>query len=413
MEPIGQINTPWWQKHHVALGVFLEQLKTQNIKVRLVGGVVRDTLLYLDKVNYNCDIDLAIDVSPDTLIAICLKLNVQVIPTGIEFGTVTCILDGKTYEFTSLRKDVKTDGRKAVVEFSKSWADDAERRDFTINALYADWDGTYYDPTSLGVLDLKNHFIRFIGEPSIRIQEDYLRVLRFFRFLGLFEQPSFCKHSYDACLSAFPYMKKLSHDRKWMELSRTFSSKYALNAFKELITSRAIESFGPAKWSLDGLSYALSWKKYGYNDVFCQLLAGFEGFEMSKDLCIPVSIQKRLKKVFDIPIKPSFDYQLMYTAGKELYKHAYIKLYISTQHPSDAAQEQLKDKCDAIDAWDLPKFPINGFDLQVMGFEPGPLIGELLQNTESWWVKQNFQPTRNECIDYIRTLHLNKLKDKI
>lgn len=414
MTPSGRINKPWWQKAHLDLGTFLDNLKKEGVNCRLVGGVVRDTLLNPDLSDQNCDVDLAVDVSPDKLIAICLKLNIQVIPSGIDFGTITCLLNGKAYEFTSLRKDVKTDGRKAVVAFTQSWEEDAQRRDFTINALYADWNGVYYDFTGQGIQDLESKHVCFIGSPTQRIQEDNLRILRFFRFIGLFDKPTFCKHSYAACVKESDKLQTLSKERKWNELVRVYKSNYPMLVFEHLIKSKVISRFCDLEWSLSKLFNTLTWKQTEYSDVFFQLLGSINSFAFNQEVCIPSSMQKRLEKVFSVLISNrSVVWKEVYIAGKELYKEAYIHKYISSQQMSEKAVKALEQICLKIDNWSMPKFPVNGFDLQELGFEKGPIIGELLQATELWWVQKSFEPNYSQCLEHIRMLHLNKLKDTI
>jgi len=149
--------------------------------VRFVGGCVRNALMGVEV----GDIDLATQIEPKTVASALDKAKIRYVPTGIDHGTITAVVDKKSFEITSLRKDVETDGRRAVVAFTQDWAEDAQRRDLTINALYADYDGKIYDPTGQGLDDLKVMKFRFVGDAEARVQEDYLRILRFFRFLIL------------------------------------------------------------------------------------------------------------------------------------------------------------------------------------------------------------------------------------
>ncbi len=157
MIPVGRLsNIPWGSL--TPLGQFIQKLATKGITARLVGGAVREAIL--NRFDQHCDIDLAVDITPGEMIAVCLELEIQVIPSGLIYGTVTCILEGNPYEITSLRRDVATNGRKAIVSYTKDWHEDAARRDLTINALYSDWDGTYYDPTEQGIEDLENQIYK-------------------------------------------------------------------------------------------------------------------------------------------------------------------------------------------------------------------------------------------------------------
>ena len=148
--------------------------------LRFVGGAVRDALDGIE----GSDIDLATDMSPEELMEACAEEGFKTVPIGIKFGTLGVLVDGKVLEITSLRKDVKTDGRHAEVEFTDDWIADASRRDLTINAVYADEKGNVFDYFN-GIEDLKNGVVRFIGNPAQRVSEDYLRILRFFRFYSM------------------------------------------------------------------------------------------------------------------------------------------------------------------------------------------------------------------------------------
>lgn len=163
-----------------AVRALLHLLNTNGAVTRYAGGVVRDALLGLAP----GDIDFATTLLPEAVMETLTAHGIRALPTGIEHGTVTALIDGKPIEITTLRRDTNTDGRHAMVEFSSNWRTDAERRDFTINALYADDDGTVHD-FSDGVQDLTPTVrVRFVGEPASRVREDFLRILRFYRFAG-------------------------------------------------------------------------------------------------------------------------------------------------------------------------------------------------------------------------------------
>ncbi|MDP3641105.1 MAG: CCA tRNA nucleotidyltransferase, partial [Alphaproteobacteria bacterium] len=235
MIPAGRLSSVPWNSQ-TALGQFIQNLSKQRITARIVGGAVRDAIL--NRFNQQTDVDLAVDITPDEMIAACMELEIQVIPSGLIYGTVTCILDGKPYEITSLRRDVATNGRKAIVSYTKDWHEDATRRDLTINALYADWDGTYYDPTGQGVDDLNNQYLRFIGNPEQRIQEDYLRIVRFFRFMALFKTTQYDEEAFRACIKFAHQLHLVSIERKWSELQKIFKSLFPFKAIESLISSK-------------------------------------------------------------------------------------------------------------------------------------------------------------------------------
>src|SRR5476649_13120 len=178
MKPVGHLVLPAAMTD-AATRRLLAALEAGGIMARFVGGCVRNAVSGLDI----ADIDIAVDKPPATVMRSLERGGIKAIPTGIRHGTVTAIADSRVFELTTLRRDVETDGRRAIVAFTDDWLEDAGRRDFTFNALYADGDGALYDPFD-GRTDLKAGRVRFIGDPDKRIAEDRLRVLRFFRFFA-------------------------------------------------------------------------------------------------------------------------------------------------------------------------------------------------------------------------------------
>lgn len=186
-----------------------------------VGGCVRNTLMGLPI----SDVDLASSALPETVSNIAVRLGFRAIPTGIDHGTVTVVCDGKAYEVTTFRADIATDGRHAQVRFGADMAQDAARRDFTINALYAGADGTVYDPVG-GLPDIAARRLRFVGQPAARVAEDYLRILRYFRFSAVYADPA---HGYDAEVLAaiaehLDGLDQLSRERIGSEMRKLLSA---------------------------------------------------------------------------------------------------------------------------------------------------------------------------------------------
>ena len=165
-----------WLEREETKGVF-DALTAEGVETRAVGGAVRNTLLGINVT----EIDLATTALPERVMALAAKAGLKAVPTGIDHGTVTVVAAGVPFEVTTLRRDVVTFGRRAHVAFTDDWEEDARRRDFTLNALYADRHGRVFDPLG-GLADLLAAHVRFIGDAEARIKEDYLRILRFFRF---------------------------------------------------------------------------------------------------------------------------------------------------------------------------------------------------------------------------------------
>ena len=215
----------------------LQVLNGDGAITRCVGGCVRDALMGL--ANADTEVDMATDLPPEEVMARLKKAKIKCVPTGIKHGTVSAILyegdSALVYEITTLRVDIKTDGRHAEVAFTEDWRGDAARRDFTINALYADADGLLHDPTAQGIDDIKAKRVRFIGDAPARIEEDYLRVLRYFRFhFRLTPNAALDDDALDACRGAAVPLRGLSGERKQQEMLKIMALPDADKAAKAL-----------------------------------------------------------------------------------------------------------------------------------------------------------------------------------
>ena len=198
-----------------------------KVDIRFVGGCLRDVYLGLELK----DIDLAIDCEPHNTIKILKENKINYLENGLKFGTVTALNNNIKYEITSLRKDVKTDGRFTKVEYTNNWEEDSLRRDFTINAIYLSPNGRIFDPYD-GITDIKNQKILFIGESYKRIKEDYLRIMRFYRFLGIFKYPIYNENDLMLVNNNFEKMVNIvSNNKIKNELDKMIKNQYCSNSF--------------------------------------------------------------------------------------------------------------------------------------------------------------------------------------
>ena len=218
----------------------LAALARGGIAARFVGGCVRDSVLGRPV----GEIDIAVDKPPETVMRALEAADLKVVPTGLKHGTVTAIVKGKPFELTTLRRDVETDGRRAVVAFTDDWRIDAERRDFTFNAMYADPDGTIWDPFD-GRADLLAGRVRFIGDPDQRIAEDRLRVLRFFRFHAWFGKPPLDGAGFDACRRNAGALSSLSAERVAKEILRLLAAPAPSDALEAMAEAGALDHWLP------------------------------------------------------------------------------------------------------------------------------------------------------------------------
>ena len=233
-------NMTWLKSKPV--NIIWKVLSSKGAKVYFVGGCVRDSV-QARKIK---DIDIATDALPSEVIELAKLANLKVIKTGLEHGSVAIIVQNERFDITTFRSDIVTDGRHSTVKFSLNILDDAMRRDFTMNALYMTIDGEILDPIS-GFEDLVSGRVRFIGEPEKRIREDYLRVLRYFRFLTIYgEKAESLDHStVDACSNAIFGLKTLSNDRIWEELQKILLADNPNLSLKLMYSSGVLEAILP------------------------------------------------------------------------------------------------------------------------------------------------------------------------
>ncbi len=235
----------------------LKALGDAGIAARFVGGCVRDALLGRPI----ADVDLATPARPEAVVAALEKARIKVVPTGIAHGTVTAVVTSarppRHFEITTLRRDVETDGRRARVAFDADWAEDAARRDFTINALYLDPDGRIHDPVG-GLADLKAHRVRFVGEPARRIAEDVLRVLRYYRFEARFGTGAGDAAARAACRDAASLLAGLSAERVAQELLRLLAVPDPVPALRMMAEDGVLAAILPEATRLDRLQCLLA-----------------------------------------------------------------------------------------------------------------------------------------------------------
>ena len=401
--------TPPWSS-----GVPLEILKALGgaDKTLIVGGAVRDWL---------CDepigdIDFATKLLPNESLQILLDSGFNVKPTGIDHGTITVYSDNNSYEITSLRKDILTDGRHAKVLFGGTWEEDANRRDFTVNALYSDEYGRILDFTGQGFKDLENKTLRFIGNPIQRIKEDYLRLLRYFRFLSRFLD-NIDNDSMNGCIKLANKLNLLSYDRLLIELDKIFMSKNSdivlnkiieNNIFSSIFLPVLIDNYKLKNTLLRKLLFKFKDYKNRKNYSFILYVSFIITFlpqkEIDKNIII-LSIIKKFKLSND-------DKRLLIrnvnwlTDADNINKAEIIKLWL------DFGESDVQDLKDILllnsnkiknDFMILlqnppPNFPVSGKDLLNIGFKEGKEVEEKLNEIRDWWISKGCKPSHKECL---------------
>jgi poly(A) polymerase len=360
---------------------------------RFVGGCVRNSLLG-QPVD---DIDIATTLLPDQTIAALKAAGLKAVPTGVEHGTVTGVSERRPYEITTLRRDVETDGRRAVVSFTDDWAEDAARRDFRLNALYADAAGTVFDPTGGGLADAAEGRIVFVGEAETRIREDYLRILRFFRFFAWYWQGAPDPTSLAACAALKAGMTRLSAERVSKELLKLLAAPDPRMAVRAMADTGVLRQILPQAEPL------------GLFEAMCDLTAdpvsrlsamlppdSIAVVRIAGELRLSNAVRDRLiAAVSDGPIvSPNMSDAQARSALYRLGHRAFEDRL--TRAEAKEGGDGMRLRALAED-WTPPKLPISGRDLKGLGVKVGPETGRLLRAFEDGWIADDFPATGHEA----------------
>jgi poly(A) polymerase len=385
----------------------LRALTDAGIAARFVGGCVRDALLGRPI----ADIDLATPAHPEALIAALEKARIKAIPTGIEHGTITAVFDApkppRHFEITTLRRDVETYGRRARVTFDADWAEDAARRDFTINAIYLDPDGTLHDPVG-GLADLAAHRVRFVGEPAQRIAEDVLRVLRYYRFEARFGTGAGDPPARAACHAAVALLPKLSAERVAQELLRLLAVPDPLPALRMMAEDGVLAAIVPEATRLDRLQRLLGLEPTP--DPLRRLAALIE---VDADGAVALAERLRLSNeqrdrlaglAMPWPLDPKADLRAQHLALYRLGAERYRDLALLLAAEGMLAEPRLGELLALAAAWKPPRFPLKGRDITALGIPPGKRVGELLAAVRQWWAENDFTADRAACLKRLKKI---------
>lgn len=377
-------------------------LNTGGVETRAVGGAVRNALLGL-KVT---EIDLATTALPQKIMTMALDAGFKAIPTGIEHGTVTVIVDGVPFEVTTLRRDVETFGRHAKVAFTENWEEDARRRDFTLNALYADCQGTVFDPLG-GNSDLVAGHVRFIGSAEERIKEDYLRILRFFRFNAYYGKGALDADGLKASVRLRDGLARLSAERIAAEMRRLLVAPNTMRGLK------ALYDYGLLTDVLGGVPRLLHLERLITIEEGLRLtpeatlrLAALTVFvlEDAERLTARLHLSKIEQAVLELAVtsgEPAFgdethSKETLYRFGTDAYRARVLLAWAASGAAHDDAN--WRSIYTLPDHWQAPSFPLRGADLVEIGAVKGPEIGELLCRLEAEWIAGGFNASREALI---------------
>ncbi len=385
------MNTPQIKHLFALLQGNIDKAEPQAL---FVGGCVRNTLLNKPVE----DIDIATPLRPDDVSTILKKEEgIKVIPTGLDHGTLTVVMDDQKYEITTLRHDKITDGRRAQVGYTTSWEEDAQRRDFTINTLLMDINGNVFDPLGDGILDLDRKIVRFVGEPAKRIAEDHLRILRFFRFSALYS------NSYDApglaaCKKAAAKIKKLSKERITQEFFKIIASDKPHEVLKVMFAHNVLKSFDLKQDNPDLLEHFCAFQsRYNLKALSSRLFVAanldFENIKKMEELILFPKIflrdMKAIKGSLTLP-----DLSCDHAVKVSIYKYgrAITAQVLMIELAQDRVMNHYASRAlDLIQNWDIPTFPISGIDLIKQGTPQGPELGAELERLENEWIEKDFK----------------------
>ncbi|HXL68949.1 MAG TPA: CCA tRNA nucleotidyltransferase [Xanthobacteraceae bacterium] len=391
-------DVPWLDDGPAAK--LLAVLDAGGEEARAVGGAVRNTLMQLPP----GDVDIATTALPEEVLRRARAAGFHPVPTGIEHGTVTVVVAGTPFEVTTLRQDIETDGRHAAVRFGRDWQADAERRDFTMNALFLTRERRVIDFVG-GVADIEARRVRFIGDPDTRIREDYLRILRFFRFFAAHGEGVPEGASLAACIRNRGGLAQLSRERVRVETMKLLPGKRAAEAATAMaesgILDRVLAGVAdlPALTRMAAIETAMQLEPDAVRRLAALAVRVVEDAERLRErLRLSNDEYRRLVAVGDgwWRVLPSADdaaaRTLLYRLGADAYRDRALVAFARARMPEPAAWAALLS---LPERWTPPKFPLSGKDFLARGLAKGPALGAALRRAEKAWIAAGF-PTEPE-----------------
>lgn len=354
--------------------------------VRFVGGCVRNALMgrTVD------DLDLATTLAPLRTMKALRSAGLKVVPTGLDHGTLTAVSGGCPYEITTLRRDEQTDGRRAVVAFTDSWAEDAARRDFRLNALYADATGVVFDPTGEGLADAEAGRVIFVGDARTRILEDYLRILRFFRFQAWFGRGEPYSEGLAACSELAPGLAQLSAERVSKELLKLLAAPDPVGAVRAMVSTGAMSVLLTEVSGL-GAFEAMVQITQEPELRFAALLP--RDVEVIRACAGRLRLANRLRDrlleaagEMPVPLCEREARAQLYRIGREPFRD---RLFLA-RSANRVSQEDLERGLEIERHWIRPRLPVGGKQVAASGLAPGPQTGLVLKRFEESWISDDF-----------------------
>jgi poly(A) polymerase len=378
---------------------------------RFVGGCVRNTLLGrpVD------DVDIATTLTPDAVTEALAAAGLRSVPTGVDHGTVTAISESTPYEITTLRRDVSTDGRRAVVAFTLSWDEDAQRRDFRLNAIYANRAGQLFDPTGHGLTDARAGRIVFVGDPMTRIREDYLRILRYFRFHAWYGKGEPDQAALTACKALKGMMSGRAAERTQKELLKLLGADDPRAALRLMAATGVLSAVLPQVKGLTRLEalIAIETEQLFDNDPELRLAA-----VLPDDAGIVADVAERLRLSNALSdrlvnaagkdprivswMSPRESRRTVYRIGLRTFSDRIKLAWAASLRP--ATGSQWRGLLALAETWRPPVFPLTGDEVLAAGVPKGPLVGEVMREVEEWWIDHDFMDDKLAAVERLKAV---------
>lgn len=377
---------------------------------RFVGGCVRNAVIGRPV----ADIDIATTLTPDKVTAALKAAGLKAVPTGVEYGTVTAVSGGKPFEITTLRRDVETDGRRAVVAYTDDWAEDAARRDFRLNALYADGEGRLFDPTGEGEADARAGRIVFVGDPETRIAEDGLRILRFFRFLAWYGKGEADAEGLAACERMKGALISLSAERVAKELLQLLGADDPRPAVRLMAATGILSLVVPAAHGLARFEHLVEIESDLFQcDPLLRLAAllpddAASGQQTAERLRLSNAQRNRLVASLGLQprlvswMSPREARRAVYQLGVDAFCDRLMLGWAGSQRY--AAGMQWRALLPMARSWPKPTFPLSGAEVVAAGVPEGPLVGEVMREIEAWWIDQDFIDDKLSIVERLKSV---------
>ena len=377
---------------------------------RFVGGAVRNALLGWPV----HDIDIAVPMPPEETLQRLKAAGIKAVPTGFEHGTVTAIVNGRPFEVTSLRQDIATDGRHAIVAYTDDWEEDSARRDFTMNALYAGADGEIFDYHG-GVDDLLAGRVRFVGDAGQRIREDYLRILRLFRFHAWYGKGDMDPDALRAAADAKAGLAQLSGERIAKEILRLLEAQNPVPSLRLMAASGVLSQILPYALQMPRLENLVLIEAENSlapdatlrlaallpdEEEVARAVAGrlkLSGVDRARLESLAMAREKISAHLSAADVR-----RQLYRTGAALFRDRVLLSWAAA--PRGAAAIQWRMLLSIADGWERPRFPLTGREAMAIGLTEGPAMGQALAAVEAWWLEQDFLPDSAALLEKLKSV---------